>query len=176
MFPKSLMIQTKETKQVKKILVLAAVIFGISRSVNASSTATLFLEGYIETIIGLVINPVIGSANTLNIVSGEAGRNIASATETFNGTNGYTITMESVRAGFLRHNNATSQVAYQISYDGGAATTPGAVGSGALVKSAAPSAVAVTDISVITINVTAGGATLPAGAYTDTLIFTISAL
>lgn len=159
----------------KKILAGLFFVF-FAKTVSASSTATLFLEGYIETVIELVINPIIGAATTLNIVGGETGRLVATATESFNGSNGYEITMESVRAGFLRHNNGTSQVAYQISYDGGAATTPGPVGTPVQVKATAPSATAVTDTSNIAINVTAGGATLPAGAYTDTLILTINAL
>lgn len=161
----------------KKIIVAigAAIIF-TSYAAKADTSATLFLEGYIETITELYIDPVIGAATTLNIVGGETARNIASVTETSNNPGGYEILMASANAGLLVHNNGTSNTAYSIAYDGAAAVQPTAVGSEVTVKTVAgPLAGTVTDTSAVDITVTAGGA-LPAGPYTDTLILTMQAL
>lgn len=161
----------------KKVLLGLALVLGLAKLAHASSSATLFLEGYVETICEIYIDPVIGALTTLDVVGGETSRNIATATENFNGVTGYTVSIESTNAGNLTHNNGTNNVAYTIEYDGGTATAPGAIGTPAIVKTVAgPLTAAITDTSTVDITVTAGGATLPAGAYTDTLIFTIQAL
>ena len=166
----------KNIKQ-KIAATLATMIIFASFAAKADTSATLFLEGYIETITELYIDPVIGAATTLNIVGGETARNIASVTETSNNPDGYEILMASENAGLLTHTNGTSNTAYSISYDGATtAVQPTAVGSETTVKTVAgPLAGTVTDTSSVDITVTAGGA-LPAGAYTDTLIFTMQAL
>ena len=166
----------KNIKQ-KMAVTLATLIVFAGFAAKADTSATLFLEGYIETITELYIDPVIGAATTLNIVGGETARNIAAVTETSNNPDGYEILMASENAGLLTHTNGTSNTAYSIAYDGAAtAVQPTAVGSEVTVKTVAgPLAGTVTDTSPVDITVTAGGA-LPAGAYTDTLIFTMQAL
>jgi len=161
----------------KAAATLAMFILLLSLASKADTSATLFLEGYIETISELYIDPVIGAATTLNIVGGEVARNIASVTETSNNPAGYEILMASENAGLLTHTNGTSNTVYTIAYDGAAvAVQPPAVGAEVTVKTVAgPLAGTVTDTSAVDITVTAGGA-LPAGAYTDTLILTLQAL
>lgn len=156
--------------------VVVALLSGLAMHAQAASRASLFLEGTIEIICDLFVDPVIGSLTTLDITNGETARLVATVTETTNNPNGYRIDMESVNTGQLQHNNGTSQTAYTIAYDGAAALAPGAVGTPVAVKTVAgPIATTVTATSNVEINVTAGGA-LPAGAYTDTLIFTMVAL
>lgn len=161
-----------------KLLVASAVLLfgGFAMQAQAASRASLFLEGTIEIICDLFVDPVIGSLNSLDIVNGETARLVATVTETTNNPTGYRIDMESVNTGQLIHNNGTSQTAYTIAYDGAAAVAPGAVGTPVAVKTVAgPIAATVTATANVEITVNPGGA-LPAGAYTDTLIFTMVAL
>lgn len=161
----------------KKTVLVLGLVLGFAKTTYASSSATLFLEGFVETICEIYIDPVIGALTTLDVVGGETSRNIATANEHFNGVTGYTVSLESANAGNLTHNNGTNSVAYTIEYDGAAAAVPGAIGSPTTVKTVAgPLTAAIVDASTVDITVTGGGATLPAGAYTDTLIFTIQAL
>lgn len=145
---------------------------------TAASKGSLFLVGKVKVVVDLYVIPVLGALDTLDIENGETGRKVADVEEKTNNKNGYRIDMESVNAGNLQHNDGTSQVAYTIGYNGAAAVSPGAVGSPVTVKTVSgPLTGGVnTNTSVVNIDVTAGGTTLPSGAYTDTLIFTIVAL
>ncbi len=146
-------------------------------NVFANSRASLFLVGEIAVISNLFVNPTLGGVDTLDIENGETNRLVATVDEESNNAAGYRIDLESVNNGNLRHNNGTDQVAYTISYDGGAATTPGPVGTPATgVKTSGALTGLTTDTSNVEITVTAGGTGIPAGAYTDTLIFTMVAL
>ena len=162
----------------KKIFLSFLAVFGLSASMNvyANDTATLFLEGYVELISQLIITPQIGAATTLDVVGGESARRIATVAETTNNTNGYEIYIESQNAGLLQNSGATQSTAYAIIYDGGTPTQPAAVGTPTLVKTFTGSVTgSTTNVSNVDINVTAN-ANLNAGAYTDTLIITMTAL
>lgn len=163
-----------------KKIILSTISFlflsGMFNQAVASSRASLFLEGTIEVIVDLFVNPVLGSLSAIDIVNGETSRLVATVDETTNNPTGYRIDIESVNAGELIHNNGTSSTTYTVSYDGGAAVSPAAVGTPTAVKTeAGPFAATTTATSNVEVTVAAGGA-LAAGAYTDTLVFTMVAL
>lgn len=163
----------------KNIIITAIALLGLTTSVTAfgASRASLYLVGQIEVICNLFVNPVIGTVDTLDIENGEISRLVATVDEETNNAAGYTIEIESVNTGTLLHSNGTNSVAYTIAYDGAAAVAPGAVGTPVLVKTEpGPFTGLTTNISNVEINVTAGGAGVPGGTYTDTLIFTMVAL
>lgn len=161
----------------KKILAGLTLFLGLvfAEVASADSSATLFLEGYVEEICELYVIPVIGAATTLDVVGGETQRNIASVEESFNGDNGYTISIGSINSGELTHSNATNSAPYTIEYNGGAATPPGPAATPVVVKTAPAGAPVSSLANAVDINIT-GDPTLPSGVYTDTLIFTITAL
>jgi hypothetical protein len=163
---------------IKKLIGTLGALAFVATASNAfgTSRASLYLAGEIEVITNLFVNPEIGTIDTLDIVAGETARQVATVDEESNNAAGYRIDMESVNAGNLQHNDGTSNVPYTISYDGGAATAPGAVGTPAAVKTSGALTGLTTDNSTVEITFAAGGTTLPAGAYTDTLIFTMVAL
>lgn len=151
------------------LILTATNAFGVNR-------ASLFLVGQIDVISNLFVNPVLGGVDTLDIENGETARLVATVDEESNNAAGYRIDMESVNGAVLQHNNGTSSVAYTIAYDGAAAVAPGALGTPVAVKTSGALTGLTTDVSNVEITVTAGGTGIPAGAYTDTLIFTMVAL
>jgi len=161
-----------------KIVFTIAALGLLISSTNASAVnrASLFLVGHIDIISDLFVNPTLGGVDTLDVENGETARLVATVDETSNNAAGYRIDMESVNSAALLHNNGTSSVAYVIAYDGGTAVAPGAVGSPVVVKTSGPLTGLSTAASNVEITVTPGGAGIPAGAYTDTVIFTMVAL
>lgn len=160
---------------------LSSTLFGaglilLTANAFATSRASLFLVGEIAIISNLFVNPTLGGVDTLDVENGETARLVATVDEESNNAAGYRIDMESVNSGNLQHNNGTDQVAYTIAYDGAAAVAPGPVGTPVAVKTSGALAGLSTATSNVEITVTAGGAGIPAGAYTDTLIFTMVAL
>ncbi|MGH1467903.1 MAG: hypothetical protein ACRBBP_03355 [Bdellovibrionales bacterium] len=163
----------------KKVVCTLAAVGFLTSSVSSFgvSRASLFLVGQVDVIVNLFVNPVLGGIDTLDIENGETARLVATVDEETNNSAGYRIDMESVNAGTLEHNNGVANVAYTIAYDGAVAVAVPAVGAPTAVKTVAgPLTGLTTDNSDVEITVTAGGAALPAGAYTDTLIFTMVAL
>ena len=109
----------------------------------------------------------------LDLENGETNLKVADVLEVANITAGYTISLESVNAGNLLHNNGTDSVAYQIQYGStGPTVTPGAIGSPVTVKSSGPLVGMTLTIEETFFN-TPPNAGLLGGAYTDTLIFSI---
>lgn len=143
----------------------------------SDSKASLFLVGQVEVIANIFVNPILGTLDTLDVENGETDRLIATVDEETNNTTGYRIDMESVNTANLQHNDGTTNVAYTVKYDGALlAVAPGAVGAPVAVKTVGALTGFTTDVSNVEITVAVGGALLPAGAYTDTLIFTMVAL
>lgn len=162
----------------KKTICTLAGIAMILTATNAYGVnrASLFLVGQIDVISNLFVNPTLGGVDTLDVENGETARLVATVDEESNNAAGYRIDMESVNAAALLHSNGTSSVAYTIAYDGNPAVAPGAIGSPVAVKTSGALAGLTTDTSNVEITVTPGGAGIPAGSYTDTLIFTMVAL
>ena len=142
----------------------------------ASTDGTLYLVGSIPTRFDLRIDPVIGQQDTLDIAGGESGLKVADITESSNFINGYEIFVESVNGGSLTHTNGTSAVAYQIQYGvGGPNVSPPVIGSPLSVKTSGALTGLTLDFEEVMITFT-GDETLPAGAYTDTLVISMQAL
>jgi len=162
----------------KLICTLGALAFVVSaHNAFGDDRASLYLAGEIEIITNLFINPEVGATDTLDIAGGETARLIATVDEESNNAAGYDITMESLNTGNLQHSNGTSNVAYTIQYDGGAATAPGAPGAAVTVKSSGTLTGLTTATSNVSITFTAPAAAAAiAGTYTDTLIFNMVAL
>lgn len=161
----------------KKIIYTLASLSLVALATNAfgTSRASLFLTGEIDLITNLFVNPVIGGATSLDIVAGETARLIATVDEESNNAAGYRIDMESVNAGNLQSAGG-SNVPYTISYDAAPPIAPGAVGTPAVAKTTGALTGLTTATSNVSITFAAAPATSPAGAYTDTLIFTMVAL
>lgn len=137
---------------------------------------TLFLVGSIPVQFDLRIDPVIGQLDTLDIANGETALKIADIAEASNHINGYEIFIESANAGNLTHNDGVSAVAYQVQYGvTGLNVSPPAVGSPLSVKTTGALTGLTFDFEEIFITFT-GDPNLPAGAYTDTLVFSMQAL
>ena len=170
------MVLNKGEKMLKKIACTLAAVGFLAGATSAfgASRASLFLVGQIEIICDLFVNPTLGGVDTLDIEGGETDRLVATVDEETNNPLGYTIGISSVNTGVLLHNDAVSSVAYTIKYDGAlVGVAPGAPGVPVIVKTTAAAGTANSDVEITT--VVPGGA-LPAGAYTDTLIFTMVAL
>ena len=148
---------------------------GLSTQALSDTRASLFLAGEVELIANLFVNPTIGTTDLLDIVNGETGRQVATVDEESNNAAGYTISIESVNAGQLLHNDGTANTTYTISYDGGTNIAPGALGAPVIVKTSGILTGLTTDNSIVLIDV-APSALAIAGAYTDTLIFNMVAL
>lgn len=141
-----------------------------------SVDGTLFLVGSIPMQFDLRVDPVIGQLDTLDIAGGETSLKVADVSEASNHINGYEIFIESANAGSLRHNDGLSAVAYQIQYGvTGLNVSPPALGSPLSVKTSGALTGLTFDLEEIFITFT-GDANLPAGAYTDTLVFSMQAL
>jgi len=142
----------------------------------ASTDGTLYLVGSIPTRFDIRIDPVIGQQDTLDIAGGETDLKVADVAEISNFINGYEIFLESVNGGRLANASGLNFVNYQIRYGvGGPITTPPVVGSPVSVKTSG----SLTGLSITTEEVFVtftGNASLPAGAYTDTLVISMQAL
>jgi hypothetical protein len=148
----------------KKIMGLA-IGLAFSAQSYAATTGVLELSGVVAPSFSIVVNDA-ASATTLDIVGGASGLLVATVNETGNAA--YKISASSTNGGKLK--SGATEVAYQISYDGGSLVTPPLAASPLQVKTGA----AGTDTS--NVNLTFSGlAAAPAGTYTDNVTFEIAA-
>ncbi len=153
------------------MLILASFLFGISAL--AASSGNLLVQGTVGIVNDIVVTPVAGVNNNLDILAGESNLKVADVEESSNNLTGYSISMSSVNAGTLVHNSDnTKSTPYTISYDGATATAPTA--SPAVVKNVASLTGFTQNFSEVKINVTAYPSA-PVGVYSDTITFAISA-
>ncbi|WP_374076898.1 hypothetical protein [Bdellovibrio bacteriovorus] len=139
----------------------------------AASTGTLLLQGTVSAVNDVTVTANGTNNTTLNIVVGEAGKNVASVAETSNNLAGYKIYISSPTGGELVHTvDSSKKTTYKIGYDGAAAVTP-TVG-GVMVKNVTSLTGLTNDTSAVVAEVTAF-ATAPAGTYQDTLTVSIVA-
>lgn len=155
--------------------VLAALTLG--NTAMAASSGTLLLQGQVSTVTNITVAPTDNLA--LNIVNGEAGKDVASVIEESNNLGGYKVFISSTNGGELRHTlDASKKTTYQIKYDGSAAAvTPSVtqVGqNGVEVKNVTSLSGLTTDTSSV-LAVVAPYASAPAGTYNDTLTISIVA-
>jgi hypothetical protein len=155
-----------------KILValLAAVAI---QPVLAATTANLLLRGTVGTINEISIAPNGANNTTLDIVNGEVGKNVATATEISNNAAGYKIMMSSTNGGSLINTSASLQsTTYTVAYDGGASTAP--TTTPAMIKNVSSLSSTSVHVSSILVDVDAYPTAL-AGNYEDTLTLSIVA-
>ena len=156
-----------------KISLMALVISISIQSAQAASSGTLQLSGTVAAVNDLVVTANASNNTSLNILSGETAKNVASVAETSNNGSGYTISLSSVNGGQLKHaTNATKKTNYTVSYGGGSYNQPSTTPT--TVKSVSSLGALTTNTSQVLVTVTAlAGA--PAGTYSDTLTLTIAA-
>ncbi|MGN7612165.1 hypothetical protein ACQZV8_08795 [Magnetococcales bacterium HHB-1] len=92
------MIQRTTSKAAKSIMALA--LLCTPAQIMAEETATLHLEGKIESTNNLEINPMPGS-NALNIDDGVSAQHVATASIFSNAPNGISIDLKSLNGGLL---------------------------------------------------------------------------
>ena len=142
----------------------------------AATEGTLYLLGSVPLRFDLRVEPVIGQQDTLNMTDGETGLKVADVAEVSNHVNGYEIFLESVNGGELANAGGLNSVSYQIQYGvTGPTVTPAVVGSPVSVKTSGPLTGLTVNFEEIFITFT-GDPSLPAGAYTDTLVISMQAL
>lgn len=147
----------------------------LSQGAWAASSGTLTLSGSVAVVNSIVITANGSNNTTLNITSGESGKNVAAVDETSNNAAGYTIQMYSANAGELRHTvDSSKKTTYTISYGGGSYTAPPSSSSPVTVKSVSSLSGLTTSTSQVLINV-AAYSTAIAGTYSDTLTLSIVA-
>lgn len=159
-------------KRTSKLLAVVATM-AIGTSAMAASSGSLLLQGTVALVNTIVVTANAANNTSLNITTGETGKNVASVAETSNDLNGYTITVSSPTGGFLVNTaNAAAKTAYKVSYNGATAVTPTV--AALQVKSVASLSGLTTNTSAVTVDVT-GLSTAAAGTYQDTLTIAIVA-
>jgi hypothetical protein len=158
--------------KMNKLLLGLFLTLATSGAAQAASSGNLLLQGTVALVNDIVVNPVVGVNNTLDIVAGETSI-VANVDETSNNLTGYKIFISSPTAGELQNtSDITKKTTYTIGYDGAGHVTPTV--APLQVKNVASLSALTTDTSAVQITVTAYP-TAPAGTYQDTLTFTIVA-
>lgn len=158
-----------------KIFVSSFLSLLVGTSALAASSGTLLLQGTVGVVNDIVVTAAAGNANTtLDIVNGETGKLVGTATETSNNLLGYKIRIASATGGELRNTqDATKKTTYKVKYNGATTGVTPTV-AGVEVKNVAALSGLTTVTSNIAVDVTAY-ATAPAGTYADTLTVSIQA-
>ncbi|MFL5815461.1 MAG: fimbrial protein [Bdellovibrionia bacterium] len=139
----------------------------------AASTGTLTLSGNVAAVNDITVTPNGTNNTSLNIISGETGKNVASVTESSNDKDGYKIQIHSANGGQLQLAGQPSKyTTYQISYAGGSYTTPPLAASPVTIKNVSSLSALTSATSAVAVNVTAYPTAL-AGTYSDTVTFAI---
>ena len=160
----------KKEFEMKKILVTMMMV--LASSAFAASTGTLFLSGTVAAVNDLEITPN-SSATSLDIVSGEINKLVATVKETSNSLTGYRIMMRSANSSKLMNTlNNSKNTDYTISYDGSSYFVLS--NSDQVVKNVSALVGLTTNSSDIKVNVSPYG-TAPAGTYVDTVTISIVA-
>lgn len=155
-------------KKIVGILIVLAALF-IAAPAFALTTGTLNLQGTVGNNVAIVVT-TYAAAGTLDLNTTTTDLAIGSVNEKSNVV--YTVTVASGNNGFLHDTVSLDNLAYTLSYNGGAYFTPTTGGVTITGPSAAAAVGAGVDKEVeIAFTADAG---IDAGTYTDTLTFTIS--
>ncbi|MBB6481041.1 hypothetical protein [Spirochaeta isovalerica] len=150
----------------KFILTLAVAAF-ISLPAMADTTGTLTLTGTVDSNMAIVVTPVDGVYNDLDLLNDASNLKVATVTEISNSA--YTVTVSSDNSSELA--GPSDSLAYTLTYDG--ASIDLTSGSAVITNTTT-----VTDADGLDkdLNISyTGNPALPSGTYTDTLTFTIAA-
>ena len=152
-----------------RLAILIALVL-VSLNVFAASSGSLNLQGLIPTVVSITVDPV-GPYNSLDLTQTQTDTLVANVLEESNTALGYTVEVSSLNNAQLVHSSG-SVVGYSITYNDipvGLATTP------VVVTSSAASTSPVSITKSVKISYTGQvAATKPAGAYVDTVTFTIT--
>ena len=162
-----------------------------------SPTGSLLISGSVDAVAQVEIFSVgsnssaIESYTSLNLVTGESAQGIATIHEKCNHESGYTMTIshsELSAKSFLSSSTTSSKIAYTLTYGGAAVgftdgakvfTTNGMADYPYFTNKALAITIVADDLPEATPNSGVVGfnklSILPAGVYSDTLIFTIAA-
>lgn len=146
----------------KTYLILASLL--ITLTVNAGTTAILYLKGTVPYILDISIAPE-STATNLDLSQSYTNLLVATLSERSNSLTGYTVTITSANQGKLM--NGTAFVPYQLSYGDNNVNLI----NGEILTWDFTSAAPVNRNIKVTYT---GSETLAAGDYTDTVTFTIA--
>lgn len=144
------------------------VLMFLSISSFAATSGTLLLQGSVAEDNSVTITPTGTNNISLDIISGESAKLIASVSETCNNALGYKIKLQSLNNGSLLNNAAS--VAYTISYSGGSYQT--IPNTPLQVKNISSLTQKTTNNSEVRISITATPNAV-SGTYSDTLTLSI---
>ena len=162
--------------RVKGQLIAATMIAGGLLVSSPAAAQVLNLQGVVGPYCTLVITPVVGVADNLDLTTVQANANlvVAAVTETCNAALGYVVTAQSAGFSRLVGTNPANFVTYGFRYGGTDHTNLLTSGGAEIVKTtAAPTPAAGTN-SVVAIDYTIAGV-LGDDTYTDAITFTITA-
>jgi len=152
---------------VKKAIFTAITV--LSTSAFALTEGLLTLTGVVDVRYEISLD---NSSATVDIINGENGKLVATATEVSNNLTGYKILMSSARGSKLMHTNLVNFVAYTVSYDGSGPITLS--NADQQVKPASALSGLTTDTSQIRVTFP-GQPNALAGTYSDTITVKIAA-
>jgi hypothetical protein len=157
---------------VVKLLVIAAILCSAAFPVLADTSASLTLSGTVAKSASITVTPAPGATNLTLTSTPSAAITVATVTEVCNSTSGYTVTVASANAGYLKGaiGGNTDAVAYVL-YQNGSAVTLSAAPTTMVSASSKTTGASQT----LTIDY-AGDPALAADTYSDILTFTIAAL
>jgi hypothetical protein len=159
-----------------KILSLACLLFGallLPVGACAAASGQLNISGTVAPMNSLVIRLSGSNSQSLNILGGEVGNNVASVDETSNDADGYTISLSSANGGELRlAGNPSISTAYSLNYGNNGFRQPSTSASTVKTVSSLPGLT--TNTSSVIVQVTKFP-TAPAGTYSDVVTLTIVA-
>lgn len=153
------------------ILGLSAALPLLARSADAATVGSITLRGTVPASTSIAITATAPS-NALDLSQSQVDLPVANVREIDNTTGGYRVTLASTNGGALK-NGALGSVAYSARYGGQSIVLNS---SGTIVTKSGPSNAVVNVLKALTISYTGvAPETLIAGAYSDTLTFTITA-
>lgn len=156
-----------------KLNKLIVILMCLTATANAATTGTLILSGVVPVVQSISIAPNGTNNTTLNVITGEAAKNVATVTEVSNNALGYKIQASSLNNGFLVNtSDNTKKTAYQVSYNAASYVTVTTLN--VQLKNVASLAANTTNTSAVLVNVTALANAL-AGTYSDTVTLSIVA-
>ncbi len=156
-----------------KLLYLTLPLVLIAAQVNAADTGTLLLQGVVQAVNSIVVNPNGSNNTSLNITGGDNNKLVASVVETSNNSTGYKINAKSANGGELRHTVTPNlKTTYTMSYNGGTAVS--LTNNYQQMKNVTTLNGLTSHTSNVVVNVAAFAAA-PQGTYADTVTFQIVA-
>ncbi|WP_127716070.1 fimbrial protein [Halobacteriovorax sp. HLS] len=155
----------------KKLIMATVLASVVSAPVMAATQGTLLLQGQVDQVLSLTVNPVAGH-DSLDLTASPVDLNVASVNEVSNAETGYKILVRSANASSLK-NGTADQVDYTLSYGNSGALT--LTTTDQVAKSVTTAGTYNVDTDVDISYTGSPAAELVQGTYSDTVTFTIQA-